>query len=133
MDQDMKQDTSKFGPHETKGRPFLKDGVWIFVFSDGGKYYMKVTEDDFKKAASGEMFAAYHALAMQPGSPPVFLPSIVGTIEPWYCSGEKCSWVSLVHPELSKNLDDQIERGLSIIATAKAGDVPPIKGKLHLA
>ena len=133
MNEDMKQDTTKFKATEAKGRPFLKDGVWIFLVLDTSKYYVKVTEDHFKKAVCGDMFEAYHVLAIQGGQRPLFVPPVLATIEPWYCSGNRCSWISLVHPERSKELDEQMEKGLSVIETATAADVPPIKGKLHLA
>lgn len=104
-------------PNDIVGRTFLDKGVWASVTFGVEKFLCKMTEEDYKRAISGQMFEVWHPLVPQKDAPLLYKAAAEGTLEPWYLPGAHCL-VALMHPKASEHLDEVVKQSVSIIAQA---------------
>jgi len=122
-----------YGPHEAKGRPFLKEGTWLFLMVGADKFYAKVKPEDVQKALAGEMFEAHHVVTASMQGQGMLLAPLVATVDPWYINGTLISGLSFMHPTSAAKMDDTVSKAFNppTIITARATDIP-VTGKIHL-
>ncbi len=99
--------------------------VWLMIQLDGDRYFVKVTKEDYALALLGQPFQAHHPLLSPEGAPPVYLPSMTGTEDPWVLCAARCGIIAMVHPGLHEKLDAKIKKAFSTIQVATKADMPP--------
>ena len=117
------QDTGE--PLEPKGRQFKKGGQWYHIAADNGRYVAKLFEKDFVAAADGKWFDAWHLFATGPNGSVVYLPAMVGTCEPNFINGSRCTIITPLHPKQAEAMEQVCQKIFSPIEIAHGSMLKP--------
>lgn len=127
-----KESENEILPWDMANLSLLEKGKWFMIQVDSQKLFVKIPDEQIEKFLAGEMVEAYHAMSANVAKP-MYIPSLMGTMDPWYIAGGRCGIVAPMHPVQGAAIDQALRDAIEEAKKGPKAEIVKPSGKLHLA